>query len=324
MMTIQNVQQNQNPSHCPNCESDHIVKYGTYEGVQRYFCKVCKRKFVPNRALPKMKTPSNVVASALSGYFGGMPLDAIQRHLQQQYGVYMSEMGIYNWIVRFAGQAVKQAKEFKPVTGDTWVADETVIKVGGKNVWFFDVIDQDSRYLLASRIALSRNIKETALVMKEAQRVAGKSPKRILTDGMTAYPDGIEGVFGADTKHQLGTPFSVLSSGESTAIVERFHGTMKDRTNVIRGFKNMEHANLLTDAWLVHYNFFKEHESLGNIPPAQAMKTPVPLKDWVGVIQATNKAMVSAKACANVTENRPIRITPKMPRITPKFKRLPK
>ncbi|MBI2869861.1 MAG: DDE-type integrase/transposase/recombinase [Chloroflexi bacterium] len=213
-----------------------------------------------------MKTPPNVVASALSAYFGGMPLDAIQRHLQQQYKIYMSEMGIYNWIVRFSKEAVKQAKDFKPVIGDTWVADETMIKVAGKNVWFFDVIDQKSRYLLASRIALSRTIKETALVMKEAQKVAGKSPKRILTDGMTAYPDGIERVFGADAKHHLGTPFSVLSSGESTAIVERFHGTMKDRTNVIRGFKNMERANLLTDAWLVHYNFFKEHETLGNTP----------------------------------------------------------
>ncbi len=49
--------------------------------------------------------------------------------------------------------------------------------------------------------------------------------------------------------HVQGKPFVYK---DSTNIIERFHGTMKDRTNVIRGFKNMDKANLLTDGWLVH------------------------------------------------------------------------
>lgn len=61
------------PIDCPNCTSEATVKYGTHKGVQRYWCKVCKRKFVPDRALPKMKTPSIVIASAMSCYFGGIP-----------------------------------------------------------------------------------------------------------------------------------------------------------------------------------------------------------------------------------------------------------
>lgn len=121
---------------CKYYGSPAIVKYGTHEGVQRYWCKDCKRKFVPNKALPKMKTPANVITSAMSCYFDGMPLDAIQRHVQQQFGIYMSESGIYNWVVRFSKEAVKRAKDFKPDTGDTWVADETVIRVGGKKIWF--------------------------------------------------------------------------------------------------------------------------------------------------------------------------------------------
>jgi len=49
----------------------------------------------------------------------------------------------------------------------------------------------------------------------------------------------------------------------------------------------MNTARLLTDAWLVHYNFFKEHSSLGDIPPAQAMGIPVPFKDWNDVVRQT-------------------------------------
>jgi len=118
--------------------------------------------------------------------------------------------------------------------------------------------------------------------MNEAKRRAGKSPRRIITDRLAAYIDRIELVFGADTKHIQSKPFVDI---DSTNIIERFHGTLKDRTNVIRGFKNMTTAELLTDAWLVHYNFFKEHEALGNIPPAQKMGIPIPFKNWAEVVK---------------------------------------
>jgi putative transposase len=268
---------------CKYCDSPNVTKFGTFQGIQRYWCKDCKRKFADNKALPTMKTPIEHIATTLSCYFGGMPLDAIQRHLEQQYHHYYTEMGIYNWIRRFSQEAVNRVEKFQPIVGDTWIADETVLKVGGRNIWFFDVIDEKTRYLLASRLSESRTTKEAALVMNEARRKAGKSPKRIITDKLAAYIDGIELVFGADTKHIQSKPFTDV---HSTNIIERFHGTLKDRTKVIRGFKNMDTARLLTQAWLVHYNYFKEHESLGNVPPAAKMGA-TPIKDWAEVVSQT-------------------------------------
>jgi transposase-like protein len=83
-----------------------------------------------------MRTPVNVIASAVGMYYGGMPLDSIQRQLEQDHGLRMSESGIYYWVVRFSRDAVEKAKTFTPTVGDTWVADETMIKVGGKNIWY--------------------------------------------------------------------------------------------------------------------------------------------------------------------------------------------
>ena len=268
---------------CKHCQSPHVTKFGTYQGIQRYWCKDCKRKFADNQALPTMKTPIKHIASALSCYYGGMSLDAIQRHLQQQFGKYYTEMGIYNWVIRFSKEAIDRVKGFQPIVGDTWIADETVLKVGGRNIWFFDVIDEKTRYLLASRLATSRTIKEAALVMNEAKRRAGKSPQRIITGKLAAYIDGIELVFGPDTEHIQSKPFTDVNS---TNIIERFHGTLKDRTKVVRGFKNMESARLLTEAWLVHYNFFKEHGTLGDVPPAVKMGA-TPIKDWAEVVSQT-------------------------------------
>jgi hypothetical protein len=164
------------------------------------------------------------------------------------------------------------------------------------------VIDEQTRYLLASRLATSRTIKETALVMNEAKRRAGKSPKRIITDKMTAYPDSIEYVFGGNTKHIQSKPFTDVNS---TNIIERFHGTLKDRTKVIRGFKNMDTARLLTQAWLVHYNFFKEHESLGNIPPAQRMGLITPFKNWAEVVSPTKTTLATKPMSLSLVRTKP-------------------
>ena len=274
---------------CPHCQqSDEVVKYGKFEGIQRYWCKRDKRKFTEVDNIPKMKTPVRVIASAMSCYFSGMPLDAIQRHLQQQYDIYMSEHGIYYWITRFAREAVNRTKDYKPNVGNTWIADETMIDVGGRKIWFWDIIDLKTRYLLASHISLTRTSKDAARLMRKAANKAGKAPKKVITDKLVSYLDGVELAFGADAQHVQSTPFTVV---ESTNVIERFHGTLKQRTKVIKGFKNMETAKLLTDAWLVHYNFFKEHESLGNMPPAQKMGK-VPVKDWADVLEQTKADML--------------------------------
>lgn len=289
-------------------------------------CKYCKHKFVPNNALVKMKTPINIIASAVGMYYGGMPLDSIQRQLEQDYGIRMSESGIYYWVVRFSKDAVNKAGEFKPKVGDTWVADETVVKVGGRNIWFWDILDSDSRYLLATHVSETRTTRDAQELMEKAAKVAGKVPKYVVTDKLKAYIDGIELAFGSETKHIQSKPFQ---EGNLNNLIERFHGTLKDRTNVVRGFKNMATSRLLTDAWLVHYNFLKEHSALGDIPPAQKMGN-VPFKNWVDIVRTARTApefklehyTVSRKTSKAMTTRTAPRISKHTPRITPKPARL--
>jgi len=270
-----------NDVNCKYCNSTNIVKFGTFKGIQRYWCKDCKRKFVPD-SLPKMKTPQNIIASALGMYYGGMPLDSIQRQLQQDYGKYLSEAGIYKWIIRFTKEAIKQARDFRPTVGNTWMADETVIDVGGRKIWFWDLIDVQSRYLLASHLSTTRNTEDAQILVEKAIRQAGKQPKTIITDKLRSYIDGIDLASSEAIQHIRSKPFT---EDDSTNIIERFQGTLKDRTDVIRGFKNMSTARLLTDGWLIHYNFFKEHTALGNVPPAKKMGIVPPFKDWSDIVR---------------------------------------
>ncbi len=302
---------------CKFCGSGNVVRYGYNQGVQRYFCRNCGRTFTDNAAVATMHTPSIYVASALSMYYGGMSLNAIRRHLGQQYGYYPSDSTVYRWVVRFTKIAVEEAKKYKPEVGDVWIADETVLRVAGKRidrlkrgVWFFDIIDSKTRFLLASHISQSRTIDDAETLMDKAWRRAGKAPRIVLTDKLTAYLDGVSIVFGRKTTtHIQSKGFTVQPN---TNLIERFHGSLKDRTKVMRGLKSVKTARLLLDGWLVHYNFFRPHEALKGKTPAEKAGIEFPYKNWLDVVRQgsypTHKDAGASLAVSNIGYHRnPVR-----------------
>jgi hypothetical protein len=116
--------------------------------------------------------------------------------------------------------------------------------------------------------------------MEKASKTAGKIPKVVITDKLHAYLDGIELAFGADTEHRQSKPFSIK---DSTNIIERFHGTLKDRTKVMRGLKSIDTAIQFTDGWLVHYNYLRTHKALAGKTPAQKAGVVYPFRDWADI-----------------------------------------
>jgi putative transposase len=272
---------------CKYCGSTNIVRYGQTGGVQYWFCKDCKRKFADNEALPEMKTPIMQIGATLSMYYRGMSIDEIRGHLDQQYNNCPSSSTIYEWLCRFTDEAVTKARDYKPNVGDVWIADETVLNIGGHNVWFWDLIDIKTRFLLASHMSFQRTAQHAKRLVEKAAERAGKLPKVIITDKLFAYLDGIEMAFGADTQHVQSKGFSVKPN---TNLIERFHGTLKSRTKVMRGLKSPDSALLILDGWLVYYNFFRPHESLGDKTPAEKAGLNFPLKNWLDVVKQSRGA----------------------------------
>jgi putative transposase len=236
-----------------------------------------------NARIHKMKTPAKQIASALGMYYSGMSLDGVQQQFKQVYGLDMSESNYWNWVQRFTKEAIKEARNFKPIVGDRWVADETYMKLGKRNVYFWDIMDTHTRYLLASHVSFTRTGRDAKALMDLAQKRAGKSPRVVVTDKLAAYIMAVEDTFGADSKHRRGGPF--YSVEDSTSQIERFHRTLEQRTKIFQKYKDIDDIRLLTDGWLINYNFFKQNEGCGNIPPAQAMSKVVPFKDWNDIVR---------------------------------------
>jgi transposase-like protein len=266
---------------CKNCGSEAIVKYGSYKGVPRYLCKVCKRKFKADADVFHMKVPAEIVNRAVGEYYAGLSINDIRNLLKQDYNYYPSKSVVFGWVNKYTGIATKQFKDYHPKVGDTWIADETMLDLDGEHrVWFYDIIDEDTCYLLASRVAISRTTHDAEMLMQDAQKRAGKSPKEVITDKNYSYLDGIEKTFGGDTEHIQGGPFKYKTTGESTSKIERFHGTLKDRTKVIRAFRDLDTLIQFTDGWLVFYNYFRPHTSLDGKTPAEKAGIEYGVKNW--------------------------------------------
>jgi transposase-like protein len=139
---------------CKHCQSQKTVKFGTQKGTQYYWCKDCQRKFVNNGAIPKMKIPADKIASAMGMYYGGMSLDGIQGQFKQDHNLELSESTFWNWVTRFTKEAIKQSQGFKPEVGDEWVADETYMSLKDKKVYFWDIIDSKTNFLLAHLVGV--------------------------------------------------------------------------------------------------------------------------------------------------------------------------
>ena len=170
-----------------------------------------------------------------------------------------------------------------------WAADETVLGVRGaktkegsdNTLWFWDVIDEDTRFLLASYLSLTRTTRDAEALFNQARERALTGPRLIVTDKLAAYLDGIERVFGGEVKH---IQSQGMRSESHNNVIERFHGTIKQRTKVMRDLKSRESAKLIMAGWLIHYNFFRPHESLKGKTPGEVARVGFPYKTWKDLV----------------------------------------
>lgn len=268
---------------CKFCGSTDLVKNGTYKGIQRWLCRSCRRGFVNNKALPKMKYPIRMIASILSMYMRGLSEGDIKEHLKINWDYTPTDATIFRWVQRMAKIAQDETKNYQPKVGDEWIADETVLFIGGDKYWLFDIIDSRTRFLLATHLTPTRNISDVKTLLDRASTRARKTPKVVITDSLKSYIDGVELAYGADTKH---IQTKGLTAEINTNIIERWHGTLKERTGVMRGFKKLESAQTTLNGWITHYNFLRPHESLNGKTPAEVTGIVSPYRTWLDIVNS--------------------------------------
>ncbi len=286
---------------CKFCGSENIIKRGyrnTQRGrVQRFFCKDCQHKFIVDEGFEKMKATPQTVTVALDLYFKGISMRAIVDHLKQFYGVEVSHVAVYKWIRKYVQMLKKYADQLVPKVSGIWHSDEMVLNVRNlddreNQRWAWNVIDNQSRYWLATQITEKREIADARQVLAQASSISQMRPMAVVTDGLRSYQDAITKEFftlkAPRTEH---VRIPNIRNRSNNNMVERLHGTIRQRNKVMRGLDKETSAQTMMEGMKIYYNFIRPHMALNGKTPAQQAKiadnsTP---ENWKSLIKKASK-----------------------------------
>jgi transposase-like protein len=256
---------------CKYCQSTQIVKHGKANGKQRYLCKDCGHKFFEGSAFPRMRTESRIISASIDMYFEGLSTRKIQTQIEKIFGVHVSQVTVMNWTMKYSALVSKYVETLRPQLLGVYHVDETAIKCSGVQKWFWEIIDEQTKFLVAGHLSTSRTTEDVVQLFEKSINVAKRKPLSIYCDGLPAYVDGYNKVF--RTLKKEGRPELIRSVGirniHNQNAVERLHGTLKDRIKTTRGLKGEETVRTLLEGWIVHYNYIRKHQTI-KMTPAQA------------------------------------------------------
>lgn len=279
-------------NNCKFCNSTEIIKKGlrknkTYN-LQVFQCKSCNKKFSINLGFERMKASPQVITSAMQLYFTGESLRNVQKFLELQ-GVKITHKTVWNWIRKFTSLMESYLEKITPQVGDKWRADELYLKVKGNMKYLYALMDDDTRFWLASQVADTKYKEDIQQLFREGREFANKRPKALITDGARNFNEGFRKEFwtrqGQRPKHIRHIHFK---GDKNNNKMERLNGEFRDREKVMRGIKTMDSP--VFKGYKIFHNYIRTHEGLEGKTPADASGIKIEGNNkWITIIQNASK-----------------------------------
>jgi transposase-like protein len=300
MVTSQNlavVVPEEKPEVCACCGSTELVKDGLRKNksgaVQRFSCKSCGHRFVTNYGFQKMKNDSRIVTLAMDLYFKGVSYRKIADHLKQFYGLKISHVALIKWIKKYVQQMKTYVDSFTPQVSGIWHTDEMTLKLKENKEmdWLWNLMDNDTRFLLASQLSQKREIEDARGVFAEAKALAKVMPSFVVTDGLRAYQGAFnKEFFTLRNPKTMHVRLAGLRKETNNNMIERLHGTIRERTKTMRGLGNGNSVQTMIDGNRIYYNFIRAHMALNGKTPAEVANINLQLgqNKWLALIRRSS------------------------------------
>ena len=283
---------------CPSCKSEKLQRYGMRNNKsgskQRHRCLDCGATFVLDPA-KGIKGNARIVCLVLDMYYKGNSLRDIQDTLYKNFGLRLHHETVRRWINRFMAKINDYTANLKPQTSERIHIDEQAVKVKGVNEWCWNVLDNKTRFLLANQITKKRFIEDARSIIQKAKPYLSQKPTEIATDKGQFYKKAIRKEFmqGWHKIHSLNAPDETLlhaTSKMDNQIIERYHGTFRERDKVIRGQKNEKGAERYIENWKTYYNYIKPHMTFNGLTPSQVAGISIgnERNRWLSLIKLSN------------------------------------
>lgn len=268
---------------CKFCGSTIVIKSGNRRGVQIFKCKSCKHRFFENGvAFARMRTPAHVIVTAINLYFNGLSVRKVAEQLNDIYGESNSQVTVWTWIQKYSKLVSEYVETLQPNLSGKYHHDETELNILGKGHYFWETLDHDTRFIVAHLLSNGRSKENAIEVFRQA--LSKQRPIALFTDGSFAYDGAFQKVYWTRFKankvewiRRVG-----IRARETNNIVERLHGTLKDRLKPMRGLKSAKASKTMLDGYVAYYNFCRKHSSIG-MTPAEA--AGIRIKGWNELIE---------------------------------------
>ena len=282
---------------CEKCDGKNIKKDGVRETknrgkVQRYKCLGCSHRFSIDDGFWKMKNQEDKITSCMNMYYAGMSLRKIQEHLQMFTPKNSHYSTIYRWVVKYANMISTLTNNLQIESGIELMSDEMEYHRLGEQNWFVDVMDTETRFMVASDYMKSRTIDNLTRVLKHGKFATGEQVKVITTDGLKGYPRVLRKAFGVNNKFKINPKIQhnivIASERGFNHKIERLHNSIRDRTKIIRGFHgSLESARAIMKGYEIYYNFVRKHKGIDNKTPQEEAIPELTLSTnkWLSLIK---------------------------------------
>lgn len=238
-----------------------------------------------------MRNNTKVIVTSLNLYYSGLSMRKVVEQIENIFEEHLSQSTIHYWIHKYATLVKEFVDTLKPELSGKYHHDETEIKVDGEGRYFWETIDEDTRFIVASLLTESRTSKDAIQVFRQA--LEKQRPHVFFTDGSFAYEEAYNKVFNSRIKairvewvRRVG-----IKARETNNMVERLHGTFKDRAKPMRGLKNDESSQELLDGYVINYNFCRKHSVIKATPAEMAGLENV--KGWKQLIEKSYQDKVN-------------------------------
>src|SRR3989344_2666652 len=252
---------------CPYCNSEDTIGYGkrkTESGQkQKYRCNGCRRYFIEEKDFERYKGNGKITTVILDLYFKGISLRGIQDHLNQFHNLSLDHANILRRIQKYSKVIDDHVKTLKPEVANVWHHDEMKIQAGGKWKWLWNIMDEQTKFLITTQVSTHARMKDTRKFFNDAVEQAEKQPAFLITDGRHSYTRSIQKEM-PETQHvRLVTLTDKRTNNQN---IERLNGTVRDRGGFGRqpmdGSAQAEHpptathqrGGLMTKQTLTHQN----------------------------------------------------------------------
>jgi len=280
---------------CIYCKFEDNVKQGFRKTenrgkIQKYYCRDCKRYFTADTGFYRMRTSETIITLSIDMYLSNLSSRKMRNQLRRHFQTKRSHQTVLNWVYKYALKVNNFVEKLGYNLGNSFYADETVIRRQRQDDKFWCCVDWNTRMITGVHYSTRANPNEAQVFLKKA--ISKGKPKFIQTDAGVFYPRAFQKLFYSSKIGGL-TIEHKIQNYQRTRIhnykIETVFMKIKDRVQDFRGLKALWSAPIIMCGLVIQHNFIEEHCTIKRTPCSLAGQD-LDLGDnrWLGLIKLSS------------------------------------